>query len=47
MIGGVPQLRTLSVPIRFENSTPDKDDAALSLSPADAVQSLEAVETVY
>lgn len=46
-IGGVPQLRTLSVPIRFESSMPDKDDAALSLSPADAVQSLEAVETVY
>jgi len=46
-IGGEPQLRTLSVPIRFELATPDKDDAALPMSPADAVQSLEAVETVY
>ena len=46
-IGGEPQLRTLSVPVRFEIATPDKDDAALPMSPADAVQSLEAVETVY
>jgi hypothetical protein len=46
-ISGEPQLRTLSVPIRFESTTPDKNDAALPMSPADAVQSLEAVETVY
>lgn len=46
-IGGEPQLRTLSVPIRFATAAPDKDAAALPLSPADAVQSLEAVETVY
>jgi hypothetical protein len=46
-IGGEPQLRTLSVPIRFGTATPDKDDAALPMSPADALRSLEAVETVY
>ena len=46
-IGGEPQLRTLSVPIRFETATSAKDAAPLSLSPADAVQSLQAVETVH
>jgi hypothetical protein len=44
---GAPQLRSLSVPIRFENPPPDKDATPLSLHPAEAVQSLQAVETVY
>ena len=46
-ISGEPQLRTLSVPIRFGNAVPAKPDAALPMIPADAVQSLEAVETVF
>jgi hypothetical protein len=44
---GSPQLRTLSVPIRFEHPLPDKDSPAVSQSPADGVQSLQAVETVF
>ena len=43
---GAPQLRTLSVPIRFENARPDKNSSPLSLSPEGATESLQAVETV-
>ena len=46
-IGGEPQLRTLSIAIRFDSAAADKGNAALPMSPADAVQSLDAVESVY
>lgn len=45
--GGAPQLRTVSVPIRFENARPAKGDSPLLQSPGGEVQSLQAVETVH
>jgi hypothetical protein len=44
--GDQPQLRALSIPIRFESVTRLKDDQAQSLRPAEEVHSLPAVETV-
>lgn len=44
--GGVQQLRTVSVPIRFENARPIKAGTPVLQSPGDEGQSLQAVETV-
>jgi hypothetical protein len=43
---GGPQLRTLSIAVRFESAARQKDDRALTVQPLEEVHSLQAVETV-